>query len=214
MPGLPKSPQAPAHRLRRRTHHRPELTRSHRRGHDRATRTRPADPRTSARTGSPPEKRGAKIHRLSRPALPLVCTIFASRNNNHKTPWASSTTSSATPQASTSTPSARNTDAILYDGEQLETAFRIFRDKWVFHQPPAHHPGYAGPDGQEAGNTSPCPNRSISFFSIETAGTLDDDCELKLWLAGRNEPFTQEFSRDTDIRNLQKTLARHILEED
>ena len=42
-------------------------------------------------------------------------------------------------------------DAILYDGEQLETAFRIFRDKWVFHQPPAHHPGYAGPDGQEAG---------------------------------------------------------------
>lgn len=104
-------------------------------------------------------------------------------------------------------------DAILYDGEQLETAFRIFRDKWVFTNRRLIIQDTQGLTGKKREYLS-LPYRSISFFSIETAGTLDDDCELKLWLAGRNEPFTQEFSRDTDIRNLQKTFARHILEED
>ena len=102
-------------------------------------------------------------------------------------------------------------DAILYDGEKLETAYRIFRDKWVFTDRRLIIQDTQGLTGKKREYLS-LPYRSLSFFSIETAGTLDDDCELKLWITGRNEPFVQEFSRNTDIHSLQQTLARHILE--
>lgn len=101
-------------------------------------------------------------------------------------------------------------DTLLYEGEELETAFRVFRDKWVFTNKRLIIQDTQGLTGRKREYLS-LPYRSISFFSIETTGTLDADCELKIWMAGRNEPFVQDFSRDTDIRGLQKTLARHIL---
>ncbi len=103
-------------------------------------------------------------------------------------------------------------DEIRYDGETIETAFRVFRDKWVFTNRRLIILNVQGLTGKKREYLS-LPYRSVAYFSVETAGTLDDDCELKLWMTGRNEPFTQEFSRNTDIKAIQKVLARHILEE-
>ena len=55
------------------------------------------------------------------------------------------------------------------------------------------------------------PYRSIDQFSVETAGTFDDDCEMKLWIKGMTEPLKKEFKRGINVKALQQTLAKYIL---
>lgn len=102
-------------------------------------------------------------------------------------------------------------EAILFPGEELECAFRIFRDKWVFTNKRLIMLNVQGLTGKKREYHS-IPYRAIQHFSIETAGTLDDDCEMKIWLNGTPEPFVKEFSRDIDLKAIQQTLARHVTE--
>jgi hypothetical protein len=46
---------------------------------------------------------------------------------------------------------------------------------------------------------------------VETGGTFDDDCEMKLWIKGMHEPLKKEFKRNVDVKELQRMLAKHIL---
>lgn len=99
---------------------------------------------------------------------------------------------------------------ILIDGEQLENAFRIFRDKWVFTNKRLIMEDVQGVTGKKRDYHS-IPYGSITHFSVETAGTFDDDCEMKLWVKGIPHPLTKEFKHDTDILGIQRALAKHIL---
>lgn len=49
--------------------------------------------------------------------------------------------------------------------------------------------------------------RSITQFSVETAGSFDADSELKIWVSGVGTPITNEFKRGTDVVGIQKYLA-------
>lgn len=103
-------------------------------------------------------------------------------------------------------------DAILIPGEELETAFRIFRDKWVFTNKRLIMLDVQGVTGSKRDYHS-IPYKSINHFSVETAGSLDDDCEMKLWIKGSPEPYKKEFKRDIDVRTLSKVLAAHVMDE-
>lgn len=99
---------------------------------------------------------------------------------------------------------------ILIPGEELETAFRIFRDKWVFTTKRLIMLDVQGVSGSKREYHS-IPYKSIEHFSVETAGTLDDDCEMKLWVRGLHEPIKKEFKRDIDVKGLSKVLADHVI---
>ena len=100
--------------------------------------------------------------------------------------------------------------SILVEGETLETAFKIFRDKWVFTNKRLIMQNTQGITGAKREYHS-IPYKSITHFSIETAGTFDDDCEMKLWIKGMHEPLKKEFKRNVDVKALQRMLAKHIL---
>ena len=55
------------------------------------------------------------------------------------------------------------------------------------------------------------PYKSISHFSVETAGTFDADAELKIYVSSNPNPIQREFKRGTDIIGVQKTLAQCVL---
>ncbi len=101
-------------------------------------------------------------------------------------------------------------DTILFDGEELISAYRILRDKWVFTNKRLIMQDIQGLTGSKREYHS-IPYKSITHFSIETAGTLDDDCEMKIWISGCQEPLVKEFSRKIDIKGISKTFANLVL---
>lgn len=105
---------------------------------------------------------------------------------------------------------AKEFSEILIEGEQIESAFVVFRDKWVFTNKRLILLNVQGLAGNKREYLT-IPYRSIDRFSIETAGTLDDDYEMKIWVKGMEGPLEKEFKRNTDIKGLQCTLASHIL---
>jgi hypothetical protein len=99
---------------------------------------------------------------------------------------------------------------ILIPGEEIEAAFVVWRDKWVFTNKRLILLDIQGVTGSKREYMT-IPYRSIDRYCIETAGTLDEDCEMKLWIRGMSEPLVKEFKRNTDIKGLQRTLSSHVL---
>ena len=99
---------------------------------------------------------------------------------------------------------------ILIPGEEIESAFVVWRDKWVFTNKRLILLDIQGITGSKREYMT-IPYRSVDRYSIETAGTLDDDCEMKLWVKGMAEPLVKEFKRNTDIKGLQRALSTHVL---
>ncbi|MBQ1209290.1 MAG: PH domain-containing protein [Bacteroidales bacterium] len=104
----------------------------------------------------------------------------------------------------------REFSAILIDGEIIESAFAVIRDKWVFTNKRLILLDIQGLTGSKREYLT-IPYHSVDRFSIETVGTLDDDCEMKIWIKGMAEPLNKEFNRNTDIKGLQRSLASHVL---
>ena len=99
---------------------------------------------------------------------------------------------------------------ILIPGEEIESAFVVWRDKWVFTNKRLILLDIQGLTGSKREYMT-IPYRSIDRYTIETAGSLDDDCEMKLWIKGMAEPLVKEFKRNTDIKVLQRALSSHVL---
>lgn len=54
--------------------------------------------------------------------------------------------------------------------------------------------------------------KSISRFSIETAGDFDLDAELKIWISSEVKPsIEKKFNKQVDVYELQRVLASHVL---
>lgn len=99
---------------------------------------------------------------------------------------------------------------ILCNGETLESAYQVFRDKWVFTSKRLIMLDVQGLTGSKREYRT-IPYSSIVQFSIETAGTIDDDCEMKIWVKGSELPIKKEFSRKIDVKGIQRSLAEHLL---
>ena len=99
---------------------------------------------------------------------------------------------------------------LLCDGEQIEKAYKLIRDKWIFTNKRLILEDVQGMTGKKREYMS-IPYRSIDRFSIETAGTFDMDSEMKIWIKGSATPFQQEFSRKDNLSEIARTLASYIL---
>ena len=55
------------------------------------------------------------------------------------------------------------------------------------------------------------PYSSITKFSKESAGLLDLDAELKIWVRGESLPIKKQFGKDNNINEVYVILSQHIL---
>lgn len=99
---------------------------------------------------------------------------------------------------------------LLCEDESIEQAFSLIRDKWVFTNKRLIIQNTQGLSGKKREYHS-IPYRSVEHFSIETAGTLDEDTEMKIWVRGMTGPIEQSFSRSADIKSIQQLFASHVL---
>jgi hypothetical protein len=99
---------------------------------------------------------------------------------------------------------------ILIDGEILESAFKIIRDMIVFTNKRLILVDKQGITGTKVEYLS-IPYKSIIRFSKESAGILDLDAELKIWITGQVEPIKKEFKKDNNINGIYQMLSSHIL---
>ena len=96
---------------------------------------------------------------------------------------------------------------ILVDGEEVDVAFKLVRDLIVFTDKRLLMVDKQGLTGKKAEYHS-IPYKSISHFSIETAGRFDMDAELKIWISGAQLPAIEKlFRKDDSIYDIQKVLA-------
>ena len=98
---------------------------------------------------------------------------------------------------------------ILSDQEKIEAAFKIFRDKWVFTNKRLIMQDVQGMTGKKKEYHS-VPYKSITHFLVETAGSFDADCEIKIWISGNPKPLEKELKKGIDVIGLQKILANYI----
>jgi hypothetical protein len=98
---------------------------------------------------------------------------------------------------------------LLAPGEQVEHAYQLVRDYFVFTKKRLVLVDKQGVTGNKTEYLS-IPYRSITRFSIETAGTFDLDAELSIWLTGTAAPIKKRFNRNLNVFEVQAVLAGYI----
>lgn len=96
---------------------------------------------------------------------------------------------------------------ILTNGEEIDVAFKLIRDLIIFTDKRLILVDKQGLTGKKVEYHS-IPFKSISHFSVETAGHFDLDAELKIWISGAQLPaISKQFRKDNSIYDVQKVLA-------
>lgn len=98
---------------------------------------------------------------------------------------------------------------VLFEGEQVDAGFKVFRDKWVFTNRRLIMINVQGLSGNKKEFHS-LPYKSITQFLVESAGTFDMDAEIKIWVSGQAAPYQKELSKGVDTVGLQKKLAQYV----
>ena len=99
---------------------------------------------------------------------------------------------------------------MLIEGESIQHAYRSIRDFFVFTNKRLILVDQQGFTGRKAEYLC-IPYKSISIYSIETAGTFEVDSELKIWIRGMDQPLVKEFRKDNDLQEVYQVLSRHVL---
>ncbi|TDF98361.1 PH domain-containing protein [Paenibacillus piri] len=99
---------------------------------------------------------------------------------------------------------------LLGDSERIERAYKLIRDLFIFTNKRLILVDKQGITGKKIEYHS-YPYKSISHFSIETAGHFDLDAELKIWTSGSSTPVQKQFNRQLNIYEIQKILSEYIL---
>jgi hypothetical protein len=99
---------------------------------------------------------------------------------------------------------------ILVEGEKIEIAFRLIRELLVFTNKRLILVDKQGITGSKVDYLT-IPYSSIKKFSKESAGMLDLDAELKIWVTGEPNPIRQEFKKGQGINEAYRVLSHYIL---
>ena len=99
---------------------------------------------------------------------------------------------------------------ILASSETVEKAYKLVRDLFIFTNKRLILIDKQGITGKKMEIHS-IPYKSVTHFSIETAGTFDMDAELKIWISGNHAPLEKTFNKSLNIYELQSVLAEYVL---
>lgn len=103
----------------------------------------------------------------------------------------------------------KDLEKIITENEKVEKAYKLIRDLMVFTNTRLILIDKQGVSGKKVEYHS-IPYKSITHFSVETAGTFDLDAELKIWISGVPDPFVKQFKKDNSIFDVQKALAAYV----
>ncbi|KLE15699.1 PH domain-containing protein [Clostridium sp. C8] len=101
-------------------------------------------------------------------------------------------------------------EKILTSTETIEKAYKLVRDMFIFTNKRLLLVDKQGMTGKKTEYHS-IPYKSITHFSIETAGHFDLDAELKIWISGTALPIEKQFNNSLNIYELQTVLAEYCL---
>lgn len=98
---------------------------------------------------------------------------------------------------------------LLSDKESIDKAYKLVRDMFIFTNRRLILIDVQGVTGKKIECRS-IPYSKITTFSVETAGHLDLDAELKIWVSGLGQPIQKQFNKTLNIYEVQAELAEHI----
>lgn len=101
-------------------------------------------------------------------------------------------------------------DKILAGSERIEKAYKLVRDLFIFTDKRLILVDKQGVTGKKTEYHS-IPYKSITHFSIETAGHFDLEAELKIWISGTALPIEKQFNSSLNVYELQQVLASYCL---
>ena len=99
---------------------------------------------------------------------------------------------------------------ILAENERREKTYKLVRDLFIFTDKRLILVDKQGVTGKKTEYHS-IPYKSITHFSIETAGHFDLEAELKIWISGTALPIEKQFNSSLNIYELQQVLATYCL---
>ncbi|WP_298393073.1 PH domain-containing protein [Flavobacterium sp.] len=100
---------------------------------------------------------------------------------------------------------------LLIEGEIIELGFKLIRDTFIFTNKRLILVEKQGITGSKIEYKSII-YKSISRFSIETAGTFDLEAELKIWVSSEVNPsIVKQFNKSVNVYDVQSVLAHHVL---
>jgi hypothetical protein len=101
-------------------------------------------------------------------------------------------------------------EPLLIDGEKIEKGYKVIKDMFVFT-----NKRLILVEKQLVGSKVDylsIPYSSIKKFSKESAGILDMDAELKIWLTHEAAPISKQFGKGgNNINEVYQILSQHIL---
>ena len=98
---------------------------------------------------------------------------------------------------------------MLTDGEFIIGSYQGIRDGIVFTNKRIIAINVQGLTGKKKDFTS-LPYSKIQVYSVETAGALDNDCELDLWFSGLGH-VRFEFIHTANIAEICKLISEKVL---
>ncbi len=100
---------------------------------------------------------------------------------------------------------------LLTDNEVIELGYKLLRDTFIFTNKRLIMIDVQGITGNKYEYFS-VPYKSISRFSVESAGTFDLEAELKIWISSEQSPsIRKNFTRSVDVYEVQRVLAHYVL---
>ena len=100
---------------------------------------------------------------------------------------------------------------LLITGETVELGFKLIRDTFIFTNKRLILVEKQGLTGSKIEYKS-ITYKSITRFSIETAGTFDLEAELKIWVSSEVNPsIVKQFNKSVNVYDVQNVLAHHVL---
>ncbi|MBE7380315.1 MAG: PH domain-containing protein [Leptolyngbya sp. SIO1E4] len=102
-------------------------------------------------------------------------------------------------------------EAVIIPGEQVEKAYQLIRDIFVFTNKRLILIDKQGVTGKKIEFLS-IPYSKITKFAQESAGHFDLDSELKIWVGSDPTPITKEFRKNVNISEVYAVLSRYVLD--
>ncbi|MBH0058306.1 PH domain-containing protein [Pseudoalteromonas sp. SWXJZ94C] len=98
----------------------------------------------------------------------------------------------------------------LIDGEQVEKAYKVVRDMFIFTNKRLILIDKQGMTGSKMEMVSIAYSK-ITKFSKESAGHFDLDAELKIWVGSDPTPISKEFKSGDNINDVYRIISQHAL---
>ncbi|OYQ48445.1 MULTISPECIES: PH domain-containing protein [Flavobacterium] len=99
---------------------------------------------------------------------------------------------------------------ILVAGEHIEKGYKIIKDQFIFT-----NKRLILVEKQLVGSKAEylsIPYKNINKFSKESAGLLDLDAELKIWVRGEAQPISKQFGKGgNNINEVYQILGAYVL---